>query len=155
MGMPPTILALLCPMCGFVLIYMCVFGYLVAHVPVCMCMCVGLCCSVCMFACVCMHVSVSAVWSALVPAPVLRQGQRCETQERRACASVRARRMRADMGWGRAWQEGWTPLHMASKSGWEATAQLLIDKGADVNARSKVRTSGPARCERRLGLAGH
>ena len=102
-----------------------------------------------------MHMSVSAVWSALALAPVLRQAENCETQERRACANVRARRTHADMGWGRAWQGGSTPLHMASKSGWEATAQLLVDKGADVNAVDKVRTSGLAWRERRLGLAGH
>ena len=105
----------------------------------CQCGLIVLCVYVC--ACVCMHMSVSAVWSALVPAPVLREGQRCETQERRAYANVQAGRTHADMGWGRAWQEGSTPLFLAVKGGHEAAVQLLIDKGADVNAKDKVRMS--------------
>jgi ankyrin repeat protein len=32
--------------------------------------------------------------------------------------------------------DGWTPLHLAAFFGAEATARLLLNKGADVNARS-------------------
>jgi hypothetical protein len=54
-----------------------------------------------------------------------------------------------------AWQFGSTPLHEASEHGYEEMVQLLIEKGTDVNAEDKVRTSGLAWRERRLGFAGH
>jgi hypothetical protein len=79
--------------------------------------------------------------SAQTRAAVVTDEEHCKTQERHAYANVRVRRTHADMGWGRAWQGGSTPLHMASEHGLKTTVQLLIDKGADVNATDKVRTS--------------
>ena len=105
-----------------------------------------------MCAFVCMHMCVSSVWSALVPA---QRRTALRDARKTAYANVQAGRTHADMGWGRAWQEGSTPLHLASKNGLESVVQLLIDKGADVNAVDKVGTSGLAWRERRLGLAGH
>ncbi|KAJ3546625.1 hypothetical protein NM208_g1910 [Fusarium decemcellulare] len=32
-------------------------------------------------------------------------------------------------------KEGWTPLHFASTKGWAGTAKVLVDHGADINAK--------------------
>ena len=35
-----------------------------------------------------------------------------------------------------------TPLHLAAKEGYTDIVQLLIDKGADIHAKDKVRCDG-------------
>lgn len=40
--------------------------------------------------------------------------------------------------------DGWTPLHLAAFFGHRDLAALLLERGADVNARSKSATFGPA-----------
>ena len=40
-------------------------------------------------------------------------------------------------------QDQWTPLHSASYNGQMAVAELLVKKGADVDARDKVRPTLP------------
>ena len=40
-------------------------------------------------------------------------------------------------------QNQWTPLHYASQKGEMAVAELLVEKGADVDARNKVRPTLP------------
>ena len=35
-----------------------------------------------------------------------------------------------------------TPLHLAAKGGHTDIVQLLIDKGADINAKNEVRSDG-------------
>jgi ankyrin repeat protein len=40
-------------------------------------------------------------------------------------------------------QDGWTPLHYASWSGHVDCARLLLERGADKNAKNEVRTHAP------------
>ena len=47
---------------------------------------------------------------------------------------------------------GMAALHMAARNGQLEVARLLLESGADVNA--KVTTNGAACCSRPLGLAG-
>ena len=39
---------------------------------------------------------------------------------------------------GRAPQWGWTPLHRASRFGYQAVARVLVDAGADKEAKDKA-----------------
>ena len=61
----------------------------------------------------------------------------------RACGGVAAVVATGVAARGRCWvmrlQNGWTAVMLAAQNGHESTAGLLLDRGADVEARTSVR----------------